>query len=50
MDVASESESPKLFSVQSEDGDVHHTKDVVSLVKHLLEMEHRDLLLLGTRG
>ena len=50
MDVASESESQKLFSVQSEDGDIHHTKDVVSLVKHLLEMEHRGLTITRYKG
>lgn len=50
MDVAGESESQKLFSVQSEDGDTHHTKDVVSLVKHLLEMEHRGLTITRYKG
>ena len=50
MDVASESESQKLFSVQSEDGDIHHTKDVISLVKHLLEMEHRGLTITRYKG
>ena len=49
-DVASESESQKLFSVQSEDGDTHHTKDVISLVKHLLEMEHRGLIITRYKG
>ncbi len=50
MEVASESERQKLFSVQSEDGDIHHTKDVISLVKHLLEMEHRGLTITRYKG
>ena len=50
MDDASEPKSQKLFSVQSEDGDVHHTEDVVSLVKHLLGMEHRGLTITRYKG
>ena len=50
IDAASESERQKLFSVQSEDGDIHHTKDVISLVKHLLEMEHRGLTITRYKG
>ena len=49
-DDTSEPESQKLFSVQSEDGNVHHTQDVVSLVKHLLEMEHRGLTITRYKG
>ena len=47
---ASNSESQKLFSIQSENGDIHHTQDVVSLVKHLLEMEHRGLTITRYKG
>ena len=50
MDDTSEPETQKLFSVQSEDGNVHHTQDVVSLVKHLLEMEHRGLTITRYKG
>lgn len=49
-DDTSEPESQKLFTVQSEDGNVHHTKDVVSLVKHLLAMEHRGLNITRYKG
>ena len=49
-DDTSEPENQKLFSVQSEDGSAHHTKDVVSLVKHLLEMEHRGLTITRFKG
>jgi DNA gyrase subunit B len=49
-DDTSEPENPKLFSVQSEDGSVHHTKDVVSLVKHILEIEHRGLTITRYKG
>ena len=47
---ASNSESQKLFSIQSENGDIHHTDDVVSLVQHLLEMEHRGLTITRYKG
>lgn len=49
-DDTSEPESQKLFTVQSEDGNVHHTEDVVSLVKHLLAMEHRGLNITRYKG
>ncbi len=49
-DDPSEPESQKLFTVQSEDGNVHHTEDVVSLVKHLLAMEHRGLNITRYKG
>ena len=49
-DNTSEPESQKLFSVQSEDGNVHHTEDVVSLVKHLFEIEHRGLTITRYKG
>lgn len=47
---ASHSESQNLFSVQSENGDIHHTDDVVSLVQHLFEMEHRGLTITRYKG
>ena len=49
-DDTSEPESQKLFTVQSEDGNIHHTEDVVSLVKHLLAMEHRGLNITRYKG
>ena len=47
---ASNSESQNLFSIQSENGDIHHTDDVVSLVQHLFEMEHRGLTITRYKG
>ena len=47
---ASNSESPNLFSVHSENGDIHHTDDVVSLVQHLFEIEHRGLTITRYKG
>lgn len=47
---ASNSEGQNLFSIQSEDGDIHHTDDVVSLVQHLFEMEHRGLTITRYKG
>ena len=46
----SSSESQNLFSIQSENGDIHHTDDVVSLVQHLFEMEHRGLTITRYKG
>ncbi|MDE0399844.1 MAG: DNA topoisomerase (ATP-hydrolyzing) subunit B [Candidatus Poribacteria bacterium] len=46
----SNSESQNLFSIQSENGDIHHTDDVVSLVQHLFEMEHRGLTITRYKG
>ncbi|RKU18766.1 DNA topoisomerase (ATP-hydrolyzing) subunit B [Candidatus Poribacteria bacterium] len=50
IDDSSDSESQKLFSIQSENGDIHHTEDVVSLVQHLLKMEHRGLTITRYKG
>ena len=50
IDDASDSENQRLFSIQSENGNVHHTKDVVSLVQHLLKMEHRGLTITRYKG
>ncbi|MDE0015634.1 MAG: DNA topoisomerase (ATP-hydrolyzing) subunit B [Candidatus Poribacteria bacterium] len=47
---ASNSERQNLFSIQSENGDIHHTDDVVSLVQHLFEMEHRGLTITRYKG
>ncbi|MYA98944.1 DNA topoisomerase (ATP-hydrolyzing) subunit B [Candidatus Poribacteria bacterium] len=49
-DNSSDPENQKLFSVQSENGDIHHTDDVVSLVQHLFEMEHRGLTITRYKG
>ena len=49
-DDASGSESQKLFSIQSENGDIHHTDDVISLVQHLFQMEHRGLTITRYKG
>ena len=49
-DTPSNSESQKLFSIQSENGDIHHTGDIVSLVQYLLEMEHRGLTITRYKG
>lgn len=49
-DASSDSESRKLFSIQSENGDIHHTEDVISLVQHLLKMEHRGLNITRYKG
>ena len=46
----SNSESQNLFSIQSENGDIHHTDDVVSLVQHLFEIEHRGLTITRYKG
>lgn len=47
---ASSLENQNLFSIQSENGDIHHTDDVVSLVQHLFEMEHRGLTITRYKG
>ena len=44
------SDSQKLFSIQSENGDIHRIDDVISLVKHLFEMEHRGLTITRYKG
>ena len=49
-DDASGSESQKLFSIQSENGDIHRTDDVISLVQHLFQMEHRGLTITRYKG
>ena len=49
-DDASGSESQKLFSIESENGDIHHTDDVISLVQHLFQMEHRGLTITRYKG
>ena len=42
--------SEKLFSVQSENGEVHHAEDISSLVKYLFEIEHRGLTITRYKG
>ena len=40
----------KLFSIQSENDDTYHTNNIVSLVQHLLGMEHRGLTITRFKG
>ena len=40
----------KLFSIQSENEDTYHTNNIVSLVQHLLGMEHRGLTITRFKG
>ena len=40
----------KLFSIQSENRDTYRTDNIVSLVQHLLEMEHRGLTITRFKG
>ncbi len=42
--------SDKLFSIQSENGDIYHAGDVFSLVRYLFEMEHRGLTITRYKG
>ena len=42
--------SEKLFSIQSENGEIHDVDDVLSLVKHLYEIEHRGLTITRYKG
>ncbi len=49
-DTSDELKSEKLFSIQSEDGDIHHIGDVLSLVRYLFEMEHRGLTITRYKG
>jgi DNA gyrase/topoisomerase IV subunit B len=49
-DDPSNSENQRLFSIQSENGDIHHTGNVISLVQYLLGMEHRGLTITRYKG
>lgn len=49
-DDPSNSENQRLFSIQSENGDMHHTGNVISLVQYLLGMEHRGLAITRYKG
>ena len=49
-DASDELKSDKLFSIQSENGDIHHAGDVFSLVQYLFEMEHRGLTITRYKG
>ncbi len=40
----------KLFSIQSEDGEMYHTNNIISLVQRLLGMEHRGLTITRFKG
>ena len=45
-----EAKSKKLFSIQSENGDIYHAGDVFSLMQHLFEMKHRGLTITRFKG
>ncbi|MDE0553284.1 MAG: toprim domain-containing protein, partial [Candidatus Poribacteria bacterium] len=45
-----EAKSKKLFSIQSENGDIYHAGDVFSLMQYLFEMEHRGLTITRFKG
>ena len=45
-----EAKSKKLFSIQSEDGDIRHVGDVFSLMQYLFEIEHRGLTITRFKG
>ena len=49
-DASDELKSDKLFSIQSENGDIYHAGDVFSLVQYLFEMEHRGLTITRYKG
>ncbi len=42
--------SQKLFSVQPENGEVYQADDILSLVQHLFEIEHRGLTITRYKG
>ncbi len=42
--------SEKLFSIQSENGDIYHIGDVLSLVKYIFDMEHHGLTITRYKG
>ena len=43
-------EDQKLFSVQSENGETYEANDILSLVRHLFEIEHRGLTITRFKG
>ena len=45
-----EAKSKKLFSIQSEDSDIHYVGDVFSLMQYLFEIEHRGLTITRFKG
>ena len=49
-DASGTLKSEKLFSVQSENGEVHHAEDISALVRHLFEIEHRGLTITRYKG
>ena len=49
-DASGTLKSKKLFSVQSENGEVYHAGDISSLVKYLFEFEHRGLTITRYKG
>ena len=44
------SKSPKLFSVQADNGDAYQADDIPSLVQHLFQIEHRGLTITRYKG
>ena len=49
-DASDTLKSEKLFSVQSESGEMYHAEDISSLVKYLFEIEHRGLTITRYKG
>ena len=45
-----EAKSKKLFSIQSENNDIHHAGDVFSLMQYLFEIEHSGLTITRFKG
>ena len=48
--AADAAKSKKLFSIQSENGDIYHAGNVFSLMQYLFEMEHRGLVITRFKG
>ena len=48
--AANPSEDEHLFSVESENGETYHANDILSLVQHLFEIEHRGLTITRYKG
>ena len=48
--AADAAKSKKLFSIQSENGDIYHAGNVFSLMQYLFEMEHRGLAITRFKG
>ena len=49
-DTSDELKGEKLFSIESENGNVYHAGDLFSLVRYLFEVEHRGLTITRYKG